>query len=314
MQSSNIHLDLSVPPPNIPFVRGTSPLVAVPPPNLNLPPGLPHVHLNQSVSPRPIQQNRSQIVQKNEPSTPHLLIRYNDKYIVKFNNCDLRPQYMIEDDLWRRFGTNSCSVVIKRSPESGAPITDDEVQIHFNELSVAKAAFKQLSFEEMYYDIQFHEECMPPLEVLETIEVSQSLDHFYCLTFKEDTNQFSWDVQQLKEIFSNYGHVANVNKDTLGNIYIRYSDKRSAQLALFHLANDPVIQLKNARNLKDKVTPQQNKNIKETKSVINKDTSKLTQESPNTEDDSDSITSADLSMLEMKAIEESIINNSSLID
>ena len=318
MQSPNIHLtshlDLSVPPPNIPFIRGTSPLVAIPPPNLNLPPRLPPVPLNQSGFGHRFQQNHSQNIPKNEPPIPFLLIRYNDKYVMKFNNCDLRPQYLIEDDLWHRFGVNSCSVVIKRSPESGAPITDDEVQIHFNELCVAKAAFKQLSIDEMYYDIQFHEECMPPLEALETIEVSQSLDHFYCLTFKEEINQFSWDVQQLKEVFSNYGYVANVNKDTLGNIYIRYSDKRSAQLALFHLANDPVIQLKNARNLKDKVPPQQNKNIKETKCVNNRDSPKLRQESSNTEDDSASTVSADLSMSEMKAIEDAIINNSTLLD
>ena len=308
------HLDLSVPPPNIPFIRGPSPLVAVPPPHLNHPSGPPPVHFNQSPAPRNVHPNRTQSFPMNEPFVPFLLIRYNDKYILRFNNCELRPQYMIEKDLWHRFGTGSCSVVIKRNPETGAPLTDDEVQIHFNELYAAKEAFKQLSAEEMYYDIQFHEECVPPLDLLDTIEVSQSLDHFYCLTFKEESSQLGWDIQQLKEIFSNFGHVANVNKDKVGNVYIRYSDKRSAQLALFHLADDHVIQLKNARNLKDKIPPQQYKNMIDTKNNVKTDSLNGKIETSNAEDDSASTVSADLSMLEMKAIEDAILNNSTLLE
>ena len=307
-------IDLSVPPPNIPFVRGTSPLVAASSSHSNFPHGPPPIHFNRSHSPQYFQTNRSQIFPKNENLMPILLIRYNNKYILKFNNCDLRPQYMIEEDLWHRFGTTSCTVVIKRSPETGAPITDDEVQIHFNELYVAKEAFKQLSTEEIYYDIQFHEECTPPLDVLETIEVSQSLDHFYCLTFREDISQSNWDIQQLKEIFSNFGYVKNVNKDKLGNVYIRYSDKRSAQLALFHLANDPVIQLKNARNLKEKISPEQYKNMRDSTSRDNFNTSKSRLESSNPDEESDSTVSLDLSKLEMKVIEDAILNDSIQLD
>ena len=319
MQAPNMaitqHLDLSVPPPNIPFVNRPSPLVAVPPPHLNHPSGPPPVHfINPSHSHHNYNQNRVQSVPRNQPSVPFLLIRFNNKYILKFDNCDLRPQYMIEEDLWHRFGTSSCSVVIKRNPETGAPVTDDEVQIHFNELSAAKEAFKQLAGEQMYHDIQFHEECVPPLDMLESIEVSQSLDHFYCLTFKEDYTQSGWDIQQLKEIFSNFGHVANVNKDKVGNVYIRYSDKRSAQIALFHLADDPVIQLKNARNLKDKIPPQQNKSLNDTKSMDDIDTPNVRLERSNVEDDSASTISADLSTLEMKAIEDAILNNSTLLE
>ena len=100
----------------------------------------------------------------------------------------------------------------------------------------------------------------------------------------------------------------------VGNIYIRYSDKRSAQIALFHLADDPVIQLKNARNLKDKIPPQPNNSFNEMKSTDDIDAPNVRQEKNKVEDDSASTISADLSMVEMKAIEDAILNNSTLLE
>ena len=321
MQTSQVpltsHLNVSVPPPPLPFMPGMNPLVALPPPNLILPLGPPPLQNNHPAKSRnqrigePEKYTSENLPLHQRPS-PLLLVRYKEKYIMKFNNLELLPQYLIEEDLWRRFGVLSCSVIIKRSPETGAPISDDEVQIHFHEVTTAEIAFKELSNENNYCDIQFHEECLPSPKALEAIEVSQSLDHFYCLTFR-DEGQLNWEVQQLKEFFSSYGHVANVNKDKLGNIYIRYSEKRSAQLALFYLASDRVFQLKNARNLKDKV-PQTNKTPNDIKTVKKIDIPKVQKPAPNTEDDSASTASGDLSMLEMKTIEDAIMSNSFLLD
>ena len=317
------HINVSVPPPPLPFMPGMNPLVALPPPNLILQHGPPPYHNNHHARSRSA-NNTSENLPSHQRPPPLLLVRFKEKYIMMFNNYELLPQYLIEEDLWHRFGVLSCSVVIKRSPETGAPITDDEVQIHFNELATADTAFRELSNDDKYCDLQFHEECVPSSQALEAIEVSQSLDHFYCLTFR-DEGQLNWDVQQLKDTFSNYGHVANVNKDKLGNIYIRYSEKRSAQLALFYLATDRVIQLRNARNLKDKVPPT-NKNPNDIKTVnkidiktVEKlDIPKLQQSASNTEDDSASTASGDqeedLSMLEMQTIEDAIMSNSFLLD
>ena len=306
MQSPRMtsQMDLSVPPPSLPFMPVTNSHVALPPPNLILPPCPPTLQGNLTT------RFSSENVGSRRPRLPFLLVRHNEKYILKFNNLELLPQYLIEEDLWHRFGIMSCSVVINRNLDTGSPITDDEVQIHFNELSTAEKAFKELCLTESYCDLKFHEECVPPAHVLETIEVSQSLDHFYCLTFKDDLDKRSnLNVEQLKEIFSLYGHVANVNKDRVGNVYIRYSEKHSAQLALFHLANDPLIQLRNARNLKE------NNNIKVPRIIKHMiDSSKVGKDHSTTEDDSASTTSADLSMMEMKTIEDAIMSQSILLD
>ena len=305
-------IDVSVPPPPFPLIRGLNPLATLPSLNLILPPCPPPLPINHTLNLAPVVTHTSETLTPLKPSLPLLLVRHNEKYTMKFNNCELLPQYLIEEDLWHRFGVLSCSVVIERSTDTGAPITDNEVHIHFNELSTAEDAFKELTNVESYWDLHFREECVPPSEAIEAIEVSQSLDHFYCLTFK-DEGQVNWDIQQLKEVFSTYGHVANVNKDKLGNIYVRYSEKRSAQLALFHLGNDPLIHLKNARNLKEKGPPA-NTNTGGSPTVKKVCVSKGGSDHSNAGDDSASTASADLSMLEMKMIENAFISDLSLLD
>ena len=154
-------IDVSVPPPPFPLIQGPNPLTSPPPLNVILPGGPPPLPVNRFINPTAGIASTPKTLVPPKPPPPLLLVRHNEKYIMKFNNCELLPQYLIEEDIWHRFGVLSCSVVIQRNHDTGAPITDDEVQIHFNELATAEAAFKELISDEKYCDLQFHEECIP---------------------------------------------------------------------------------------------------------------------------------------------------------
>ena len=150
-------IDLSIPPPLFPIVRGTNLPITLPPPNL-MPPGpRPLYSVAKENSP-----SKTETLVPPIPPPPVLLVPYNAKYIMKFNNVELLPQYLIEEELRHRFGAMSCLVKIQRHLETGAPIADDEVEIQFDDLTTAQEAFKDLSNEKRYSDLHFHEACVPP--------------------------------------------------------------------------------------------------------------------------------------------------------
>ena len=315
------YIDVSIPPPPLPpHIEDSSTPVARRSLNtIRLP--YPPPSLMSSTQKSPFVQSKiSPDYVSNKPPPPVFLVSYNDRFVMIFKNRELIPQYKIEEDLWHRFGVLSCSVVIERDPQTGAPITDDEVQIHFRTLEVAQAAYNELRDKHIYCDLKFHKECLPPLEQIKAIEVSQSLDNFYCLTFKEEAQaNINWDVSTINEIFSKYGRVVNVNKDQVGNIYVRYAEKLSAQLALFHLAHDPLIHLRNARNMKDRIVTANNKmsnayNLEQTKEFDTPKKEKQNSSTEEEEDDMGSTGSADLSMFEIEAIENAIKSNSIILD